>query len=199
MPITLEITDNARPAMKQLTAGLSSPEFRGDIGRSVADCVRSHLAGLPPNKYGYPTTGFWQRAALATKSEVLPDGVSVSIDQVGVRQRYLGGPINPVRARRLTIPAKAEAYGHAATEFWNLKIVRAASPLTQHPALALAPRDTKPGPGGFVDADSVYYWLVGGVWQQPDPGVLPDDSELHAAALNGALNYLSRLTQGTTR
>ena len=199
MAITVEITDQARPALKRLEVGLSSAEFRGEIGKSVANRVRSHLAGLPPNRQGFPTTGFWQRAAAATKSEVLPDGVSVSIDQVGVRQRYFGGPIDPVRGKYLTIPALAEAYGHAATEFSDLKFFRAVAGGSGYSTPALAPADTTPGPRGFVDADSVYYWLVRHVDQEPDPDVLPDDDELEVSALAGALNYLSRLTHGGNR
>jgi len=41
----------------------------------------------------------------------------VGVNQVGVRQRYFGGPILPVKAQMLTIPACPEAYGKTAGEF----------------------------------------------------------------------------------
>ncbi|MDB6064943.1 MAG: hypothetical protein JWR26_1151 [Pedosphaera sp.] len=195
MNITVEIIDRATPAVKRIEAGLKSGAIQREIGGSVVKLVRDHFHSLPPNKYHFPTTRFWQRAADATNYEAIPDGVRIRVNQVGVRQRFFGGPIDPKHGRYLTIPAIAETYGCSAADFSNLIVVRAASTddslVRSH--LALAPASVAKNAAGLVDPANVYFWLVAHVWQEGNPEVLPEDQEIIDTALAAARRYLSNL------
>jgi len=187
---SVEVIERARPPVRELTLALKNGAANPAIGRAVVALLRKHFLALPPNKRGFPTTHFWRRAARATTFDFARDWVRVSVKQVGVRQRLLGGPINPVRANFLTIPAIAEAYGHRAREFSGLEMLR--GPFGMHgrqPGLALARQDEKPKSGDSGGPQGVYYWLVRGVLQAPDPSVLPTTNEIRQAALQAAAAF----------
>jgi hypothetical protein len=193
MSTTVKIIGRSTPALKQFTLDVTGEDLRRAVGRSVVSLLRGHFQQLPPNEAGFPTTRFWLRAADAAKSEITSDGVSITVNQIGVRQRFLGGPINPVRGKFLTIPAIAGTYGHSALEFSNLKIAAAPSPWAGGAsALCLAPANAPRAEHGGVDSSSVFFWLVRHVSQKADPSVLPADAELAAAAVAAIRNYLTR-------
>ena len=123
MAITVEITDQARPALKRLEVGFSSAEFRGEIGKSVANRVArisppvaeppglSHDRFLAARGGGHEIRSPARWRERASIRSVCGSGISRSTD--------------PVRGKYLTIPAPAEAYyGHAAMEFSDLKFFR---------------------------------------------------------------------------
>jgi hypothetical protein len=201
MNITVEIIDRATPAVKRIEAGLKSGAIQREIGGSVVKLVQDHFHSLPPNKYHFPTTRFWQRAADATSYEAVPDGVRIRVNQVGVRQRFFGGPIDPKRGRYLTIPAVAETYGCSAADFSNLVVVRSgkASDPNGSSRLALAPATAARNAAGLVDPANVYFWLVRHVWQDGNPEVLPEDQEIIDTALAAARRYLSNLNPNQNR
>ena len=191
MSIVVEIIEDAAPALKRLQLALQNGEANQEIGRAVAERVKEHFYGKPPNERRFPTTQFWQRAAAATDFTADSDGARVSINQIGVRQRFLGGPIAPVRGKFLTVPAIAETYGHSADDFANLKI-RAVAP-GGWSGLGLAPSDAARNQDGRVSPGSVYFWLFTHVTQRPDPDVLPDKDEITDTALDAARDYFARL------
>jgi len=99
------------------------------------------------------------------------DSIRIRVNQIGVRQRLLGGDIDPVRAKFLTIPAIAETYGHRAADFGNLKIVR--GPFQMYTgrlvSLALVPADWTRDKSTPFSSAGVYFWLVRHVSQDPNP------------------------------
>jgi hypothetical protein len=191
---TIEIIERSRPALRQLQIDLKGRAVNIVMGSAVVTLLRRHFLALPPNKRGFPTTHFWRRAADATKFEATHDSVRISVNQTGVRQRFLGGDINPVRAKFLTIPAIAETYGHRAGDFSGLKVVQGwfAVYTGRNATLALVPKDWKqlgfPG-----DSTGVYFWLVKNVSQKPDPTVLPTDDEIGKTAVRVALRFFRRM------
>ncbi len=124
MPPTIQITESYKPVLERLELELHSEFSRKRIGRDVVAVVQDNFRELRRNKRKFPTTHFWQRAAEATSYRVEGDDVVVSVDQIGIRQRFLGGAIRPIRGKYLTIPAMAATYGHTASDFNDLKVVR---------------------------------------------------------------------------
>jgi hypothetical protein len=132
--------------------------------------------------------------------------VSVSINNVGIAQRYFGGPITPKDKQWLTIPAVAEAYGRPANSFNNLNFVLFRPDLAAliektpgQPSLAKRTRKAKNGVIKQIDATNddkkprVIYWLKKEVQQAPDPTVLPTDDEMSEAAVEAGREALSRI------
>jgi len=165
-------------------------------GQAMANLTRTHLFGLDgsrANKLGGERSHFYANAA---KSILLGPArekeISFSINQVGLAQRWLGGTIRAgagtssasgLATRYLAIPARAEAYGHAPSEFGDL---------------AFRPRGGNAGMlvkklgGGEEGVGLVYFWLVTEVTQQADPSVMPSEEELGAAAVEAMGSYLAR-------
>jgi hypothetical protein len=103
--------DRATPRLKRALAACQPKRMATVLAPVLAEHWRDHLAGLPRNKNGYPSTGFWEEAARSVTGLALDDGVMLRCGKVGVRQRLHGGPIVASGASNLTIPICAEAYG----------------------------------------------------------------------------------------
>jgi hypothetical protein len=191
MSTTVGIVERATPALVSFELAPSSGQVNSAIGRAVVKLMQDHFSTLPPNKRHFPGTGFWKPAAQATQFEALPGGVRISVNQTGVRQRFLGGPIEAVKAGYLTIPAVAEAYGHRATEFTNLKLFGGRSSSTGRGGPVGLKLATGASKANSTESDGVFYWLVQSVWQEPNPKILPTDIEMSATALPAANRALS--------
>jgi hypothetical protein len=188
MITTIEITEGAKPAIHRLLTSVKGRAANTAMGRAVLILFIRHFLALPPNKRGFPTTHFWRRAANATTFEATPDSVRISVNQTGVRQRFLGGAINPVRAKFLTIPAIAETYGHRAGEFGNLKVVKGAFKMYtgRQVSWALVPNDWTPNFWNPCNSSGAFFSLVRHVSQQADPKVLPAYDEIGKTAVQAA-------------
>jgi len=193
MSTTVKIINSPLPVLGPLDAALRSGQLYEEIGRNTVKLIRDNFYSLPPNERGFPTTHFWHRAAEATQYEAGQDAVRISVNQIGVRQRLLGGDIDPVRAKFLTIPAIAETYGHRAADFGNLKIVR--GPFQMYTgrlvSLALVPADWARDKSTLFSSAGVYFWLVRHVSQDPNPDVLPSDDDILDAALSAVDRFLA--------
>lgn len=166
------------------------------IGRAAVNAIRTHLFTVNvarPNALGGKRTNFYASAARGTSFTAVADGVVVSVSNVGIRQRILGGTIRPRTAKFLTIPATAEAHGKRASEFDDLVVVFGSrgQPIALAHALfrrtraqlAAIPASRRVGMtrtagqhGGIV------FWLRRSVTQAPDPSVLPTEAEIYRAA-----------------
>lgn len=194
MAATVNIQDQVSGALKALPAELAGQRLNPAIGAAEVLLFQFWFLALPSNQNGWPSTGFWADAARATNYSLLPDGVMVSVNQQGVRQRYQGGEIKPVNASYLTIPARVEAYGHRAGEFDNLRLAFSRSGGRVHP-FALVEADATNISYGRKRKDGsrkvtteevgglVMYWLVTSVNQPADENVLPPDNLIVAAAM----------------
>jgi hypothetical protein len=167
----------------------ASDKMKSEMGFSVMQLVRAHFAEIAQDSQhhesarslGAQPSGFYESARNNTQEpEIVSEGVSISVMQIGVAQRYYGGTINARPGSYLTIPALAIAYARRAREF-DLRFVIFKS--TGLAALLLK--------GAPSDEGSVYYWLVKSVTQKADPTIIPTDEEITDAASQGASNYLN--------
>lgn len=112
LEIRIDVTlDTVTPALKAKGAAIRPHAIATRIAPPLAQHWRDHLASLPKNKKGYPSTGFWEDAARKVVGVALDDACLLSCDKLGIRQRYRGGPITAIKGQYLTIPICAEAYG----------------------------------------------------------------------------------------
>lgn len=124
--IRTSVVDHATPAIEAKLAQCSPKRLRAIVGPALTRHVQTHLLGNGKNKRGWPSTGFWSRAARSTTwwSNAANANVIVSINQIGVRQRYYGGVIRPVKAQALAIPISPVSYGHLPSDFPDLFLVQ---------------------------------------------------------------------------
>lgn len=185
--ITLDFSrDGASPALAAVRTFLSPSRLNQLVGRSATNVYRQHLFGLNntrPNALGGQRTNFYAQAARATHFDVAGDiGVIISINQVGIAQRFFGGTIKPKTAKFLTIPARAEAHGKRAGEFNDLIVLFGKNgPYALARAVSTAISVGRRGADGTRRVASrgqqggeIMFWLVKEATQAADPTVLPD-------------------------
>ncbi len=182
LSLNMSIEDGVSEPLVELETNLRPERLTPVLARECAKRTRQHLFRLDSeraNTMGGARTHFYGQCGRSVGSGMLSDGFYVSINHIGFRQRLFGGTIRPVKAKMLTIPACAEAYGHRAREFSDLRFAI----LKGYPALVQAGpkienvwssktkrmtrRKTK------VTVDKVMFWLARSVYQGPDPSVLP--------------------------
>lgn len=184
LSLRIERTAGDPDQARRLEVALRPENLHPVIGRSAVNLFREHFFRLNaerPNRLGGPRTNFYADAARGTSSTSLPDGVLVSVNQVGIRQRWLGGVIRPKKAKWITIPMRAEAHGKRAREFNDLRFILIdpdTAALVRNEATELRrKRDRKTGKVTYVAGESrggeVMFWLKRSVTQKPDPSVIP--------------------------
>ena len=157
------------------------------INQSAADGLQDYLKAFfyrldqdRANPLGGERSHFYRHAAETLTQEIRDDGADVVVNQLGIRQRLLGGEIHAKNSKYLTIPAIAEAYGHRAKEF-DLHFI-----MFKTGSKALA-ANTK-------EDHRVWYWLVESVTQEPDPEVMPSVEAMTDAVCNNVKAWLSGMT-----
>lgn len=187
MSYRIELTDAATPMLKGIDAAISDGTgVRQVIGRAAVNETRQYYFDHAPNKRGWPTTGFWAQCARGTNFEVVPEGVVLSVHQVGINQRLYGGTIRPVNAKALTIPISPDAYGKRAGEIPGLFLLR-----TQKGAYLVTHGD-----GSKEDSTLHFmYRLASSVTQKADSTAIPPKEKLEAAVMKAVSSYLARLTK----
>jgi hypothetical protein len=195
------ISDTATPALDSLQVKLSPNSIKRAVGRDCTLLVQDHLRSLGPNKRGWPSTGFYAGAAKGTSWDMVPEGIVIRVDNDNapgaMRQRFHGGPID-AKDKLLTIPARAEFYGHRATEFDNLKFM-----MFRSGAKALVIREGGTGlvnfgtgrsrnvkGAGVRSAGMVAFWLVEHVDQDADPDVIPSEEALADTAIAAVIDLV---------
>lgn len=194
MAFTVDIKDQVTEALKGFQQDIAPAHINPAIGAAVVLLFQNWFLSMPPNKLGWPSTGFYAGAARATHFSVLADNVLISVAQLGMRQRLEGGEIHPTGDKKyLTIPAREEAYGKRAGEF-NLRVLFRRDGSGVH-AWALAEyaysevsfgKARKDGSRKVTPGDehgAIMFWLVKSVTQQPDPSVLPPDNVILATVI----------------
>jgi hypothetical protein len=234
MPLSVDIqySDADRDALAALKGVLTEREINEFVAEAVMDLFRIHLLANGTNKNHWPSTAFWERAAKSVSWSEELGGVSINIAQVGVRQRYEGGAIYPTGDHvHLSIPARAEAYGHVPGDFTNLRLAfhrvggraqafalveadgaqgrsrAGTSNRTPHPDSSrrrlqneTVSDDVRSRAQRRQNADTlgggVYFWLVDSVYQDPDPGVIPDNREVAATAKDALEDLVAQVRKG---
>jgi hypothetical protein len=205
----VNVTDKATAVLKNYAQ--LAVRINPRVGQAVKILVANHLFAKGPNKMGFPSTHFYAGAGKATAWYLNGTGVTVTIAQQGIGQRYRGGPINPTDGKKyLTIPARSEAYGKRAGEFGNLKILFGRQrDGTIGPVALIADKGgaTRKVFGGREGATPerkihgaeegiVLFWLVKSVNQQADVTVLPSDEAIAETALTAIEKAVKQLGGG---
>lgn len=190
----IDVKDHATPAIRAKIAATSPQRLRAFVGPAESLLVKKHFLALPHNRRGWKPANFWPGAARSTNWQTVPDGVVISVNQIGVRQRYQGGPIRPVNAKALAIPVAEQAYGKTPRDFGGqLQVVvikgkgawLALKSFEQRPADKQKGRKKQQGPGLATVRERLQFLfkLCAGVEQAPNPNVLPTDEEIRATAI----------------
>lgn len=188
MNLTIKFRDTATPALRNLPALIGSEGALRSGGIGLRDSIIRNFGSLGPNKrFPGASTGFWGRAALSTSApRVEGQSAVVSITQVGVRQRLLGGTITAQASSNLTIPAQEEAYGKRASEFSDLKVAFLGRSPSGLPIMALVRGNPK-----ISGQKDVMFWLVKSVEQEADPTVLPPEDDMRRAFISGVRSFVN--------
>lgn len=205
MSVAVNVTSSGPAArfLAQVTSQLQPSRLMPRVGGSAQRLTQRHLRRLDrerPNQLGGRRTNFYGKAARGTFFTVAPEGVVVTVGQQGMRQRFAGGVITPVKARFLTIPATAEAHGKRAGEFSDLKftiipgqgpaLVRASD---QFKSLGAKRKDGTRRQKQVSSAGDVVFWLRKRVTQRPDPTVIPDAAAYGTAIASDLATWLNTL------
>ncbi len=192
--------------LRRLESALSPKNLSAIAGRSGVNTIREHLFGLNqtrPNKLRGRRTGFYAQAARGTSFATVDGDTAalISINQVGIRQRYFGGTIRPTGGRKwITIPARAEAHGKRAREFGDLRFVVFAggggAALIRRERTVLK-RQRGGGFTGTAEGGEVMYWLRRSVTQRPDATVLPYDELIRSRIDRDVSAYVTRRLRGS--
>lgn len=190
--IALSVTDEASPVLLGLAGALDdSAGLHAAIAGEGELLTRDYIldeAGKrhkTADRLGAQPTGYLERAAGGVSSYGdTESAVVVLAGDVGGFARAFADVTIKGRGKKLTLPAKAEAYGKRAGEIKDLEVLlwkkadgSFASALGREP-------DTKDG------QRDVWFWLVDKVHQKQDRTLLPSDDQYLAAAEQGAIAYL---------
>jgi hypothetical protein len=178
--ITIDISDTVTRQLSQFADNLSSASANAAAGGAVRRLLQDHFAMLDTrgNKLDGRRTHYIADAARSISYQTEPDGVTVSIHQIGIGLHYFGGTITPINTKYLTIPARSEAHGRRAGEFDNLEILWG-----------------RKGPYGLgvkkgKEQGLVFFWLVKSATIQPDEETLPTEDEIMNTAIQAMLDQL---------
>lgn len=184
--------DTATPWLAETTRKLTPHRMAAAIGPRATRLVQQNFRKLGANAKGWPSSHFYGRAAESTNWSEGLGFVEISVGQIGIRQRLLGGVIKPVNAGALTIPAQPDAYGKTAREFSNLQFKMVLDPErgVMRPALVekagtaktKVGRKKKDGTRTETEVSQAtglvaLFWLAKSVSQEADPKVMPSEPE----------------------
>jgi len=152
------------------------------LARSAENQVVRFLRQLNLSRSGQDglgTSGFYADAAAQTTGRATGDGFLVTISKLGFRLRFYGGTVVPINGEFLTIPAVAEAKGVRAGEFDNL--YRFGGTLREQAGSKREP-----------ETDRIFYYLARKTEHDPDPSVVPSDSEFESHWREDMIDFLER-------
>lgn len=202
------LTDGATPTLHRLALAMQPRELGNAAAPAVRNLFQAHFRLLNSeraNKLGGKRTNFYAAAARSTNTRVDNDGVVVSVNHLGIRQRFYGGPIRPTGGRQfLTLPAVPDAYGKRAREYNDLEFGFAYDSHTgrMRPALVETHKSSirfgrrRQDGSRSVSAKEraggrAVFWLVRKVVQAPDRSVIPSDEEIRESAFSGINRFLA--------
>jgi hypothetical protein len=192
---------------REFSAPLSSAaiEARNAAGEAVLSKLQDHFLtrNTQPNARNWPKRGFWADVLKSVGSNITNASYAVTVASPAFWRRYKGGdPIQPKAAKRLAIPAIAEAYtagrpsaGRVPVDLTTIFRRRAGKP----PVLALAEyteRPSKRDPNKTVRVPGrIWYWLVQQANPGRDPDAIPTFASLRSTATDAADAYLAAVSR----
>ena len=154
-------------------------------GGALQALVMRHLQQVARTRHGTAQrlgatpTGFWSGAAQAVRLQAHANDAEVSVTHPGIARAVRDVVIRPRRAKALTIPLRAEAYGRRPRE--------AERNLGQ---ALFRPHGTRVLAVSKDGRLTPLYALCASVTQRRDPTLLPDGKAIEAALARAALNAL---------
>lgn len=199
--ISIEYKGKRRQYAAPLEA--ASIEARNAAGEAVLGKLQDHFLQLntKPNARNWPKRGFWADILKTLGSNISQSAYTVTVASPAFWRRYKGGPpIQPKAAKRLAIPAIAQAYaagrpsaGRVPVALTTIVRRRVGKP----PAVALAEYTERPDkrhPDRLVKVPGrIWYWLVQQTNPAADPEAIPPISQLQSAATDAAAAYLAAI------
>ena len=179
--IKIEIEDNVSAAQRNLTSVGARRRVTARGAGAVSSQIQRHLIAKGPNKqFPGSSTGFYAAAARAVTVESDERGATISIQKLGISQRYHGGTIRHVNVENLTLPVVAQAYGKSAREFSGLTVM-------------IRRVDGQPKAIGLADSEgTLMFRFAKSVTQAPDKTVLPDDADMGRTATRAMSRQIER-------
>ena len=204
------VINNIADRLKRLQEGIGPDRLLPVVARGATTFVQDHLRALDrsrANELGGRRSHFYAHAARGTTHQVEGNTITITVHQLGIRQRYYGGVIRPVNAKRLAIPADKSAYGRSPREFNDLKLgafrkggrlifalVVATTYAVRSKRGADGTTRTTRGPRS-KRSGLVMFWLRDQVTQIGDPSVLPAREDIATAAVRAGDDYVLSLVQ----
>lgn len=178
--------------------------------RGIANFLRDWFFGLDrsrSNKLGGKRTHFFADVARSVQNPTISGrSGGVSINQVGLALRWLGGTIRAgvgtssrtgKPTRFLAIPARAEAYGTTPKQMPDLRFIprRGGGGMLVQALQSVVSFGKKGTRLAREVGGLVMFWLVKQVTQKPDPSVMPAEEQLLKAAVDPMEQFLFRRLQ----
>lgn len=158
-------------------------------GRAAANLTRKHYRTKDQkerNKLSDRREHFWLQVMRSVQSPVINASGTravIGITHPAIAQKVFGGVIRAKRKRNLSIPVDPDAYGRAPSTFeaeTGLELIFIKQ--NRHSLLATRVDGT--------DTLQVRYLLTPSVRQDKDPTALPEEKDLEAAVVKGALSAI---------
>ncbi len=187
--------DDATPFLIEFGKALKRPrDLMQVMGRRLSNELRDHFAGRDrdPHKRGWPKQHFWGEIREATGvSEVTDTSATVTVADYRMAHKVKGGPIVAKKAKALTIPLHALAYGKRASVMEAETGVELFQP---------GKKGEKKGVllGEYQGQIVAFYALRKRVDQPADPRALPPDGEINEAMAEEVSDWLDGLVDDKT-
>lgn len=190
----IDFQDRASETLRKQLAELEPEKIGKVIGPKLRETFRDHLKRNPRNKKGWPSTGFWEDAARAVTWTSDANSVTISINKLGVRQRYYGGVISAVKAKFLTIPISSQAYGKTVADFPGSFLIT-----TPKGAYIVQYSGGNTAKGNFRKQHSTLEFLFKlkrSVSQEENRSIIPDATVLAAVAIAQMEEHFRKVKTG---
>lgn len=204
------VKDTASPAVVELVKALASQALLRHVGAAATEFTKGRILEQPDNKQGWPSQDFYGKAARGTSYTTTQDGVRILVDNPdapgAMKHAYNRGEAGKIyiyaNGKLLSVPARAEFYGHKAGEFDNLKFVpfksgARALVIGDAGTVRIGKRGGSVTKGtGARSAAMVAYWLVDSVEQDARPTMIPSKDEYIVVIEAAVWDGLAQLTGG---
>ena len=193
---------NQPPPMDPPLREAALRDARDAAGQAVQTALQDHwlARNAQPNANNWPKRGFWASVVQALGANVTDTSYQITNTLPAFFRRWQGGePITPKRARRLALPAIAEAYAAGSPSAGRVPVALTTVVRRRAGRISVAlaeytERQNKRNPDRSVKVPGrVWYWLVKQANPAADPNAMPPASQLDQAATAAVDQYLAAI------